>query len=274
MEGGALYAIGAGRARGGGVALPHAVGLSASAATVLVDGSPADGIPADDPAVWRGHAVFETLRTYGGRPYRLPQHLERLAASAAWCDVPCPVDRLEREVEAVARCESQVNILLSPLHRVVRSIPLDLARVGRPISAVSSPRVGGLPGWVKHTNRLAWTMAAGAADEALFLADGHWLELTRSNLLIVRDGVARTPPDDGRILRGVTRSAVLEAARSAEIEVREEPVPAGPVQEMWAISTLKEMAPVATLDGVRMGDGPVGQAIYEAWKATFREAGA
>ena len=236
---------------------------------MLLDGAPSDVLPADDPALWRGHAVFETLRTYAGRPYRLDQHLDRLVASAAWCGVPCPRDVLATEVTAVARRESQVNILLSPLHRVVRSIPLDVARVGRPITARSSPAFDGVPGWVKHTNRLAWTMAAGSADEALFVAGGRWLELSRSSLLVVRDGVARTPRDDGQILRSVTRAAVIEAARAAGIELREERVVVGPVEEMWAISTLKELAPVETLDGRAIGGGPVGRAIYAAWKATF-----
>lgn len=249
-------------------------------AVVLLDGEPApDGrgrLALDDPALTLGWAVFETLRTYGRRPFRLDLHLARLAASAAWMGIPCPVDVVAAELAAVAAAvpgESRLNVhLTGGGHRIVRATPLDLSRSGAPVRCVTRdlPLTPWLPGRVKHTSRAAWELAARAAgvDEVLWRGpDGDWTESNRSNLFVVRGGVLRTPPDDGRILQGVTRDTVLAVARELGVPTREEPVPAGPCDEIYLASTLKELAPVVELDGAPApGAGPVGAAVLDAFR--------
>lgn len=247
--------------------------------TTLVDGAPDAGALASDPALWTGLAVFETLRTYGRRPFRVEAHLERLAESAAWMGLAMPPRAtLRAELDAVAARvsgESKLNVLLTAGgHRVVRAEPLDRSRVGAPVSVVTRPWAPPpwLPGRVKHTSRAAWTLAARGADEVLWEVEGTWTEANRSNLFVVRDGRLLTPPDDGAILVGVTRACLLEAAEAAGLPVAEEPVPVGPCAEMYLASTLKELAPVVRVDGrPGPGGGPVGARLVAAFRALFPE---
>lgn len=237
--------------------------------TTLVNGQPGDALSLPDPGFAQGLAVFEAMRTRGGAVFRLDAHLDRLAASAAFFDIPCPREALHREVRAVATGpgEQAVTVHLTPAQRVVRATPLDEARVGRPVhlATLAFEPPPGLPGWVKHTNRALWLLAARRAgvDEVVFVdASGTWTEASRSNLFVVRGGVVRTPPLDGRILDGVTRREVLAAAGAVGIEVVEAPVPAGPCDEMFVTSTLKGIAGVASLDGrPTPGIGPVARVI-------------
>jgi branched-subunit amino acid aminotransferase/4-amino-4-deoxychorismate lyase len=238
-----------------------------------------DGVPCptgqglfklDDPGLNLGMAVFETLRTYGRRPFRVDTHLARLDASARHCGILWDPVATRAEIDAVAASvpgESKINVLLTAGgHRVVKAVHLDLSRVGAPVRVATRPgsATPWLPGWVKHTSRLGWVLAARQAgvDEVIWELDGEWTEANRSNLFVVRGGVLRTPPDDGRILQGVTRDSVLVAAHALGLKVREEPVPAGPCEELYLCSTLKELAPVVELDGQPgPGGGPIGDAV-------------
>lgn len=245
---------------------------------VLVDGTESpDGrihLRHDDEALGAGLAVFETLRTYRRVPFRLDLHVERLRESAQWLGIVAPVAVVRDEIRRVVgrvEAESRVNVLLTAGgRRVVRAEPLDHARVGAPVRVASrrwQPDPW-LPGWVKHTSRAGWVLAArtAQADEVLWIdASGAWTEATRSNLFVVRKGELFTPPDNGTILRGVTRAMILEAAHAAGIATHEDRVPVGPCDEMYLSSTLKELAPVGILDGAQgPGAGPIGRQVHEA----------
>lgn len=249
---------------------------------VLIDGEERDAIPVDDPGFAAGYAVFETMRTYGGQPYGLDEHLERLRRSAEHCRITMPeISVLHAEIgEVIAAIpgEARINVTLTGGgRRVVKARALDLTWVGRQMKVVSKHWTADpwLPGWVKHTSRLATWMACDRADEALWIApEGVWTECTQSNLFVVRGGALWTPPDDGRILRGVTRGGMILAARSIGIDVRELPVTVGPCDEMWLASTLKELAPVVELDGEpAAGAGPVGEALRAAFRLAVTRGG-
>jgi branched-chain amino acid aminotransferase len=240
---------------------------------VLVDG--ATGVlPTDDPALTLGFAVFETLRTYDGVPFRLDAHLARLAHSATFCGIPYDEAAIRADIATVLTSgphAAKLNVYLTGGgHRVVRAEPLDLARVGAPVRVVTRPWCppAWLPGTIKHTSRLAWVLAARGVDEVLWEDRGGWTEANRSNVFVVRGGVLLTPADDGRILRGVTRAALLDAARSIDLPVSEGHVPVGPCDELYLASTLKELAPVVEVDGQPgPGGGPVGAALLAAFRA-------
>ncbi len=253
----------------------------------LLDGVPCpDGRGAlrlDDPALLLGMAVFETLRTYGGVPFRMDVHLARLGASARFCGIPWDAPREATVADEVRRAatalpgETKINVILTGGgHRIVKAEPLDRSRVGAPVRVATRPWAPSpwLPGRVKHTSRAGWTLAAQAAavDEVLWEApEGVWTEASRSNLFVVRDGLLLTPPDDGRILQGVTRDALIEAARDAGVRVDERPVLTGPCDEMYLCSTLKELAPVTELDGAPgPGAGPIGRAVHAAFQSRFQ----
>ncbi len=237
----------------------------------------------DDPALWTGMAVFETLRTRQGRPFRPEVHLARLRAGADFCGIPFHAEvaeELQRVAAAFAPVESKLNVLLTAGgHRIVKGEPLDLSRAGAPVRVATrawSPDPW-LPGRIKHVSRAAWVLAARKAgvDEVIWAAPGQhgpvWTEANRSNLFVVRDGTLLTPPDDGRILQGVTRDSMIEVAVAAGIPLRVEEVPVGPAGELSLCSTLKELAPVVELDGQPgPSAGPVGARLLAAFRAAWR----
>lgn len=248
----------------------------------LLDGEPCPSgrgaIALDDIVLINGVGVFETLRTYRRVPFRLATHLGRLQASARFCGIPWH-PQVEEELHRVADAmagEGKLNVILTGSgHRIVRAEPLDLSRSGAPVRVATRPWAPSpwLPGRVKHTSRAGWVLAARQAgvDEVLWIApDGTWTESNRSNLFVVRGGVLLTPPDDGRILQGVTRDALLEAAASIGVPAREETLIAGPCQEMYLSGTLKELAPIVEMDGYPApGAGPIGAAVLDAFRKRF-----
>ena len=243
---------------------------------ILVDGAPG-AVPGDDSGLLSGLAVFEALRTYQGRPFRLGAHLARLRASAAWFGISVAADAVfSREVDdVIGDCATElviVVILTENGRRVVRSSPVDPSRAGSPIRLATIPFEAPpwLPGWVKHTNRAGWLLAARqrGVDEVLLVGtDGTWTEANRSNILAVRDGVLHTPPVDGRILDGVTRRVLLECAAAGGIPVAETPLAPGSWDELYVCSTLKELAPVVELDGIpAAGAGPLGGRLHALFR--------
>lgn len=253
------------------------------------EANPAAGL-AQDPALWTGLGVFETLRTVSGTILCLGAHLERLGESAAFFGWSWDRAAVERELHQLverasatpvapgapgsARGDLKLNVLLTPTRRVVTAAPLDAARVNAPIrcATVDWQPPPWLPGFVKHTSRAGPILAARAAtarlgepvDEVLFRDErGCWTEANRSSLLAVREGAVWTAPLDGRILAGVTRARALEAARMLGIPVHEADVSSAAAwDELYACSTLKELAPIVQIDGRDgPGEGPVGSRI-------------
>jgi len=238
----------------------------------LVNGRRDDRVPADDPGFLRGLVCFDTLRTYGRHPFRLEQHLRRLERSAEAMGIPCDLGEVAADMSRLLDDDVWIRVTLTAGgNRVIQSARVDMDRVGRPLRCARWPVLPSafLPGSVKHGNRAAWILAARGlgVDEVLFEHDGQLLEANRSSLVAVLDGVARTPPTDGRMLEGVTRGALLDAARLAGLPLIEAPIPSdGPFDELWVASTLKELAPVAELDGVAVGGGGVGESLHRAFR--------
>lgn len=238
---------------------------------VHLDGEAGRALDSGDPLLL-GAGTFTTLRTYGGRLWQAEQHLARLQAGAGWIGAPWS-ERWEHELadfEQALRARSpepwKIQAILSVSgRRLLRAETLDVARVGRPIRLNTMPWSSGLSGRFKLTTRAIW----GAANhEWLLTAGATWLETDRGNLLVVRDGVLWTAPDDGRILPGVTRRWVLQLARELGVPVEERAPEAGPADEIYVCSTLKELAPVEGIDEREVsGPGPIGAAIGRRWAA-------
>ncbi len=241
---------------------------------VFVNGVEGAGLPGDDPGFTRGLNVFDTLRSYGGNPFRLEPHLDRLELSAAALEIPCPSrDVLRAEILSMSVGDRCLRVALTAGgNRVLAWTPIDPAVVGAPVSVasvVSHPNPY-LPGHVKHGSRAGWVLAArhlGVTEVVFVDPAGNILEANRSNVFAVVDGVVRTPPL-GANLQGVTRGAILEAALEADLPVSEAPVPLGTrFDELYLSSTLKELAPVAKLDDREVGGGPVGERLHAAFRA-------
>lgn len=110
--------------------------------------------------------------------------------------------------------------------------------------------------YLSHVLAIREARASGAHEAFMLDHDGFVTEGTTSNIFVVRQGVLVTPPLAAGILEGVTRGVVLELARQAGLEVREEPLrPADleAAEEICITSTIREIVPVT-----RLGDRPVG----------------
>jgi len=260
---------------------------------------------ADDEALVRGRAAFETTRVYGGRPFKLDEHLDRLAGSAARIGLP-DVDRAEchslvtaalekaaapdcalrlywtagreggEEPTALALVSSIPDGLDERRRQGIRMISLPLG-LEADLRAVAPWLLGG----VKSTS-YAVNMAAEAearrrgADDAVFLASGDVvLEGPVTNVWWRREHVLFTPALELGILAGVTRATLIVAAGKCGYEVREGVFPlehlAGS-EEAFTSSSIREVMPVVELDGRPLGPGVPGPAANDLQEALRREA--
>ena len=230
----------------------------------------------EDPGFVRGLAVFETLRTYGTHLFRLEAHLDRLIDSGRSMGIALP-DRATMRAEIVDATvtDSQLRyVVTGGGNRVVSVSPLDLERLARPVrlGKMTWQPPDELPGLIKHTNRAAWMIACRDRDvDEVLLVDreGHILESNRANVIAVVDGQLVTPALDGRLLSGVTRGAMLQAADTAGLPFTERPLHIDETwTELYLSSTLKELAVVASIDAVDCPPaGPLGAQLRAAFNA-------
>jgi 4-amino-4-deoxychorismate lyase len=249
---------------------------------------------ADDEALLRGRAAFETLRVYGGTPFRLPEHLERLAGSAERIGLP-DVNRLELEqlaadaLDAAGTPEAVLRLFWTPSPTaiaIVSELPdhLDALRErGQRLISLRGVRADEpwlLPG-VKSTS-YAVNMAAEAeakrrgADDAVFV-DGACvvLEGPTTNVWWRRGETLYTPSLELGILAGVTRAAVLDLAGAAGFEVSEGAFrldELATADEAFTSSSVRELMPVTELDERPLPRGPAADELLAALRreATLR----
>ena len=257
--------------------------------TYFVDGEfvPADRavIPVNDLAVLRGLGAFELLRTYGGRPFALGEHLSRLVESAKKIGLSLPGDighirEVVLETLARNRRTEEVNIRIivtggsSPDFMTHQGKPRLLVLVsemprqprewytdGVKITTMQSRRI--LPG-AKSINYLSATIALqkarekDAVESAYVDRDGLVYECTTSNIFAVSGDRLVTP--GRRILAGITRGVVLQMAEALlTIEVRDLPFKELiAADEIFITGTNKGIVPVIRVDETVIADGRPG----------------
>lgn len=252
-----------------------------------------------DHGLLYGDGVFEGMRVYGGKVFRLEEHVDRLydSAHAIWLAVPIPKAEMIRVTEEGVRrghlvegylrhlvtrgvgdlgldprkCARATVIIifdtisLWPRERYEQGLTVLTAGTPMPHREALSPRV-------KSLNYLPHILAKvegihAQVDEVLMLdSAGYVAEASGMNLFIVKRGELRTPPAYSGILRGVTRDVILELAASAGIPAREEPLNRYDVytaDEAFFTGTAAEIAPIRTVDGRTIGAGPVGRVTRE-----------
>jgi branched-chain amino acid aminotransferase len=256
-----------------------------------------------------GDAVYETLRTYEGRPFHLDRHLERLRASAARLGFAAPFGdevfarRLDDLLARAGNPESYIRIILSrgegdisyrfdrvkgptlvmvvklfeppPARDYAEGIPVVIASVRR-----NHPRA--LDPAIKSNNLLNNILAvregqARGAVETILLNDlGEVAEGASSNVFVVKGGEAATPPLTAGILSGITRRVVLDLCRELGVPAREETLRVAELlaaDEVFMTSTTKEAVPVRTIDDTPIGvgmPGPVHRRILQAYREYAR----
>jgi branched-subunit amino acid aminotransferase/4-amino-4-deoxychorismate lyase len=232
---------------------------------------------ADDEALLRGRSVFETVRVYGGRPFRFDEHLARFAASAKRLRLPPPDE---------GECRGLAELVLGACGDA--ELALRLYWTGRTLVATAGPvdpeletlRARGLQltvvGWSTRALASAKSMSyaenigaqdaaiASGADDALLVApDGTVLEAPTANVFWREGGRLLTPSLELPILAGVTRAVVLELA---ELETEEGAFPIARLleaDEVFLCSSIREVMPVAAVDGVAFDLGPAASELQE-----------
>ena len=253
-------------------------------------------VPVEDRGYQFADAVYEALRTYGGRVFAVEEHLERLWRSLDAIQLQPDFTRAAlREVieEAVRRAEFpesfvylQVSRGVAKRHRgvpagvkptvvvTVRALPDTTGARERGITCITVPdqRWGrcDIKSVALLANVLAYQAARQAgADDAIFVeADGTLNETTAGNVFLVVGGTLVTPALGPKLLGGITREKLLLAATAAGIPTAERRVT---TEDLWAASevfvssTTAEVVPVRAVDGRPVGagrPGPVAAQLY------------
>jgi len=242
-----------------------------------------------------GDSVYETLRTYAGRPFVLGRHLARIRRSAARLsfEISVPDSELRARVDALLaaakNAESYLRLIVS---RGVGDLSYNFDRVkgptvvmlvkpwepypeehfsqGIPVSLVSIRRnpKRSLDPAIKSSNLLNNVLATMEAQkkgafEAVLLNDRDEIaEGAGSNVFMGRGGVLRTPPLTAGILAGITRDLVFELGKQLGIDVREAPLRADDLlsaDEAFITSTLQEVTPISRVDDRVIGAGKPGE---------------
>jgi len=250
-----------------------------------------------------GDSVFETIRTYGGVPFALPEHMARLARSAERVAITMPIpptafgEEVARAVERATNPESYARAMVTrgagpvgldpglaerPL-RVVLVEPLQLPpaahyRDGVAVITVRTERAADAAHGAKVGNYLGSLLALRAAreagaHEALVLdSSGRVVEGTTSNVFLVRRSELVTPPEEAGILPGITRARLLDIAAAEGVVVRLEPVTPtdlAAAEEVFLSSSIREVLPVVRIDGRPVGGGvpgPTTRALHAAFR--------
>jgi branched-chain amino acid aminotransferase len=251
-----------------------------------------------------GDSVFETIRTYGGQPFALADHMARLARSAARVGIDMPLSpadfamEIRLAVRAAQNPESYARAMLTrgsgpvgldpnlaqkPLRVILVEplVPLPAAtyRDGIGVITIRTAREGDAArGSAKIGNYLGSLLALreahakGAAEALLLDADGHVVEGTTSNVFAVRKGVVATPPDDAGLLLGITRAHLIELCAELGMTVDRSPLSPADLAgaaEVFVCSSIREIVPVVRVDGRVVGGGspgPVTQRLHAAFR--------
>ena len=267
-------------------------------ATIWIDGEWHDRMTARvsvfDHGLLYGDGVFEGIRVYAGKIFKLQAHLDRLydCAHAILLKIPIPKSEFATVLEeAVKRSGLQEAYIRPIVTRGQGDLGIDPRNCGTPtlivivdkisiwsperydqgLSVVTAgtpiPHRESLSPRIKSLNYLCHAMAkmeanVAGADEALMLDNtGHVAEGTGQNIFILKGRVLRTPPLHAGILAGVTRSVVMDLAREAGCDVREEMLNRFDVytaDEAFLTGTASEIAPIRSYDGRTVGSGKAG----------------
>jgi len=253
-----------------------------------------------------GDGVFEGIRVYGGRVFKLDEHVRRLyeSAKSILLEIPIPPEEMKRLIlEAVRRNGLQDAYVRPIVTRGRGDLGIDPRKCGRPTVVVIVDQIqlyperayreglrmitathrkspsDSLNPRIKSLNYLNQILARleanlAGADEALMLNhEGYVCECSADNVFVVRSGEVWTPPAHLGILRGVTRDAVLEIARDLGIPAFERTFTLHDVytaDEVFLTGTGAEIGPVVWVDGRVIGSGKPGPLTLRLLQA-YRE---
>lgn len=249
-----------------------------------------------DHGLLYGDGVFEGIRSYDRRVFKLKEHIDRLfeSAQSIMLKIPLTREQLIKEVLGTLKANKLDNAYirlivtrgegdlgLDPrkctklpaiiiITDKIALYPQKLYREG--LTIVTVPTVRNLPEALNPqikslnylNNILAKIEAANAGcDEAIMLDSlGYVAECTGDNIFVVKNGHLYTPPQCMGTLRGITRDAILEIARKNKISAHEHVITRHEVyisDECFLTGTAAEIIPVVKVDGRLIGTGKPGK---------------
>ena len=244
-----------------------------------------------DHGLLYGDGVFEGMRAYSGRVFRMQAHLDRLwdSARAIALEIPIGKEALAHAVdETLAANQLPDGYVRLVITRGAGTLGLDPARTKNPqviiiadtislyprelydrglrivTAATQRSHPATLSPRIKSLNYLNNIMAklegqqAGCVEALMLNHKGEVAECTADNVFAVRRGIVLTPPPDAGILEGITRGAVMDLAKTAGIDCREATLTRHELytaDEMFITGTAAEVVPVVEIDGRKIGDG-------------------
>ena len=253
-----------------------------------------------------GDALFETMRVYSEKIFRLDLHLDRLerGAERIFLKLPESRERIQeilyetfnrnQGADAVIRMtvtrgegvlgklwQADTSPTLSVHVRPYSAPPDEWYQNGVPIALIpnSAARLGGLQEQIKSANYLSQILARkqaedqNAVDGIMINEQGEICDGTISNIFVVKEGVLSTPAVNGYVLAGVTRQVVLELAAETGTVCKERPITADDVlqgDELFLTNTGWEILPVTRVDGKTVGSGQPGP-LTQALRQKFRK---
>jgi branched-chain amino acid aminotransferase len=259
-----------------------------------------------DHGLLYGDGIFEGIRFYNGRVFRLEEHLQRLwdSARSILLEIPMSMTEMtEALLETIRRNELREGYIRLVVTRGVGNLGLNPAQCKTPSVVIIAAQIalypeavyqsgltvvtcatrrtspGALNPAVKSLNYLNNVMARieanlANADEALMLNDqGNVAECTADNLFVVKNGQIFTPPISAGALRGITRAVVFEIAAEVGIRISDTDVTRHDVftaDECFLTGTAAEVIPVIKADGRPIGSGKPGPITLRTI-ARFRE---
>ena len=256
-----------------------------------------------------GDSVFESWRSYGSRSFALDEHLARLGRSAArvLIELPVPIDVLHAEVERALAAHGALDcyVRLTLTRGVGRSLGLDPELAEMPLRVIVVTELAPQPEGTYERGIAAITYRAerpsdvaavaeakvgnyllavlagraarerGAREALLENAEGEILEAATANVFAVFGCNLRTPAESSPILPGITRAHVLGLAPAAGLRVELAPLSKRELlraDEIFVCSSLRELVPVVSIDGQRVGAGVPGPVTLDLLERYRTEA--
>src|SRR5215831_12579650 len=263
-----------------------------------------------DHGLLYGDGVFEGIRVYNGKVFRLKEHIDRLYESALsiWLEIPLTREQMTEAVNHTVKLnnkkEGYIRLVVT---RGAGSLGLDPRKTTDPqviiivddialyppelyeygLEIVTAATIRNHPNAVnpriKSLNYLNNILAkiegirAGCVEALMLNHKGEVAECTGDNIFVVKRGVLLTPPVDAGILEGVSRAAVIELARADNIPVRETALLRHDVyaaDECFLTGTAAEVVPIIKCDKRVIGTGrpgPVTRLLHERFHQLARQ---
>jgi branched-chain amino acid aminotransferase len=253
-----------------------------------------------------GDSIYETFRTYSGKPFLFSRHFDRLERSAHAVFLTLPWDRVKtkdevlKTIAAAGPGEHRVRVTItrgvgdmnpdpgscdSPNAVIFatpfRELPASVYADGVDIVVSSFYRSRQL-GDAKTGNLLRSVLAsreakaAGAFEAITLTEDGKISDGITSNLWLVQGNRLLTPSIDSGILEGITRAVVLNLARREGLSVHEDVFDlseVGKSSELFLTSSTREIVPIVRVAGKPVGSGRPGPVALRLLEAYRREVG-